>query len=119
MSRKTLAGNYSHRATIQRMKASATIDAAGHIDETDASNWETYLTRWCRRITKGSREYIVDDQMNANATEQIRIRWDEQAEAIDTSMRIKIEGRALSIASPPINVDAEDREVVMSVIEVK
>lgn len=115
----TNAGKYRTRVQIRRLKSSLTPDAAGQINETTAANWETYIKRWAEIITKGSREFLVGDQQNAQITHLVRVRSDSDTRAALTGMRLEFDGRILSIAEPPRDRDEQRIEVEFACVEVK
>lgn len=106
------------QATV--LKLSATPDAAGHIDETDESNWRPLGDkRWIRPVPRGSREFFRGEQVAAEITHMIEMRCDSISETYTTWMKIKWRGRTLNLAGPGVNVDEEDRLLRFPAIEVK
>lgn len=117
---KCLCSNDLNRyVTVKRIKSTATVDASGHIDETDNANWETLANEYCQIISQGSREFVVGDQLNQQLTHQITMRYSPRAAAYTTSMRLDYDGRKLNIAGPPQNIDEQNKWLRFGVTEVK
>jgi len=113
------AGQFNQLVTVQQLKSTITEDAAGHIDETDTANWETYCERWAKLITRGSREFLVGDQQAATANPSVRMRSDSKTREITTAMRLLVKGRVCSISEPPQDVGEEREFVEFGYVEVK
>ena len=97
------AGAMRHRVEIQRLSAS--VNAAGQIDETTASNWVTFAVRWCSMTTRGSREFDRGPEIAADITHQIVMRADPISKTFTAKNRLKMDNRYFNIASPPLDVD--------------
>ena len=110
------AGSLSNRVTIERL--SATVNAAGQIDETSASNWVIYAERWCHVATRGSREFFRGVEVAADITHQITMRADPVTTGITVKNRLSLGSRVLSISGPPVNVDEGGEMVRFSCVEV-
>lgn len=101
------ASEYRTRVVIERLKSSATVNAAGHIDETDSDNWEEYITRWANITYGKGSERLVGDQQNATQLADVELRSDSGTRAITTAMRMRLSGsgEVFNIAEPPVDID--------------
>lgn len=97
------AGQLRQRVEIQRLSAS--VNAAGQIDETTASNWVTFALRWCSMTTRGSREFDRGPEIGADVTHQIVMRADPISKTFTAKNRLRMGTRYFNIASPPLDVD--------------
>lgn len=113
------ASEFNKRMSVRRLKTDLTPDAAGHIDETDDDNWEAIAERWCQLVTKGSREFFRGEQVAAEITHQVTMRFDRQAATFTTGMQLKLGQRLFGISEPPRNVDERNTLLVFAAIEVK
>jgi head-tail adaptor len=66
---------YNRPLTIQRIVAAPDEDDYGQIDLTDADNWETVYTGFCRKLTQGSREFIRATRLDTAATCVLELPW--------------------------------------------
>lgn len=107
------------RVTVERLRPSLTPDAAGHIDETNDANWQQIGKVWAKFTTRGSREFFRGEQVAAEITHQVTIRWSRTAREWTTKMRLRMDGRVFNIAGPLRNVDEADKWLVFPVVEVK
>ena len=110
------AGHLSQRVEVQRLSAS--VNSAGQIDETTAGNWVTFAVRWCRMVTRGSREFDRGPEIAADITHQITMRADPQSKAFTVKQRLKMGDRVFNIASPPLDVDEGSEMVRFPAVEV-
>lgn len=113
------AGVFRTPGVVQRLKAAATVNAAGHIVEPTSGNWENYCTRWFQMESISARESLTGDQQTANITTILRTRYDSVSAGIDTKMQVKIGSRTFNIAKPPVDIDNRHLVVEFPVIEVK
>jgi SPP1 family predicted phage head-tail adaptor len=104
---------------IQRLKTGLTPDASGQIDETDSSNWTNHGKFYAEFITKGSREFFRGEQVNADITHQITVRYSTLAAGITTKMQVLYGGRIMNISEPPRNVNEQNQWLVFGAIEIK
>jgi SPP1 family predicted phage head-tail adaptor len=104
---------------IQRLKTGLTPDASGQIDETDSSNWTNHGKFYAEIITKGSREFFQGEQVNADITHQITVRYSTLAAGITTKMQVLYGGRIMNISEPPRNVNEQNQWLVFGAIEIK
>lgn len=107
----TSAGRFSTRVTIQRLKATTSINAAGHIDESDSTNWETFCQRWVAVRWQTAAERLVGDQAVSQVAGVMETRSDSKSREITTDMRVRYGGAIYSIAGPPVDVDEANRIV--------
>lgn len=114
------AGDIDFRIYVQRIKASATADAAGHVDETDDGNWETYFECWSKFIPLGSREFFGARQVQGDVTGQFKVRRCTETLGVNTRMRVKAkhESRKFNIAGPPFDPDGRRTELRFNATEV-
>lgn len=110
------AGKLQHRVEVQRLTGN--VNAAGHLDETTAGNWQTFCSRWCELITRGSREFFRGVEVTADITHQVTMRADPESRGFTPKQRLKFGDRVLSIASPPVDVDEGGEMVRFQAIEV-
>jgi head-tail adaptor len=110
------AGSLSQRVSVQRLSAS--VNAAGQIDETSASNWITFAERWANVVTRGSREFLRNPDMAADITHQVTMRSDPESRGFTVKNRLVMGGRVLSINSPPLDVDEGGEMIRFSCVEV-
>jgi head-tail adaptor len=109
-------GTLSQRVSVQRLSAS--VNAAGQIDETTAANWITFAERWANVVTRGSREFLRNPDMAADITHQVTMRSDPESRRITVKNRLVMGGRVLSISSPPLDVDEGGEMVRFACVEV-
>lgn len=109
----------TRKVTVQKIKSGLTQNASGHIDETNDSNWTIAGTEWVELVTRGSREFFRGQEIAADITHQITMRWSKKAESYTTDMRIKYGTRTLHIAEPPKNVDEKNEWLVFATKEIK
>lgn len=102
---------------VERLATGATIDGSGNVDETLAANWVQAGREWAKCITKGSREFVITDQVREDISHQWVIRWSPRAATYTTAMRLKWNGRYFNIAAPPINVDEENVLIRIETVE--
>jgi SPP1 family predicted phage head-tail adaptor len=113
------AGKYNRRIKVQRIKSTATVNAAGQINETTESNWETFHDCWARIEYRAGRESLTGDQVTANDAATVFVRSCERARAITTDMRFTMQGRVFSISQPPVDVGEKRVEVRFPAVEVR
>lgn len=83
-------GKTRKRLTIERLKSGATVDAQGHVDKTDDSNWETYIQRNAWPQTRAGNETEQGDQLTAMRTSVWSLWYDTRAANITSQMRVKL-----------------------------
>lgn len=108
-----------NRITVQKLKNNAPLEGGGQVDETDETNWIQCGKEWAEFITQGSREFFRGQEIAADITHQVMIRWSSGANGYTTKMRLKMGNRLFYIASPPKNVDEKSEWIVMAVKEIK
>ena len=121
------AGQYRSRAVIKRLKSTATVNAAGHIVEPTAANWEQFASRWCavesvvgRETLDGARSATLSGmQLTESATHMLRFRSDSVSRNFTTKMRAHIGSRIFNFAAPPLDADERRVEVFVPAIEIK
>lgn len=112
------ANDLNRLLTVEKLKPSATVDNSGNIDETNDANWVACGQEWAQVLTKGSREFFRNRQVGEDITHQVTIRWSKTASQYTTGMRLRLDGRKLNIAAPPLNVDEKNDWLVMETREV-
>lgn len=105
--------------TVQRLKNSQTLDDGGQSDETVDANWMNAGQEYCQFLTQGSREFFRGEDVAADITHQVTMRWSKKAAGYTTRMRLMMDGRKFNIAAPPRNVDERNEWLVFPVIEIK
>jgi len=98
------AGKLRHRITLQRNNPTRNFigDPVPH--------WEDYATVDAEVCPLKGREFFDAQQVNAELTTRVRLRW---LPGVKAEHRVKFNDRILEIASPPINVDERNRELVL------
>ena len=87
----------SCRVTVQQVKTAPTVDANGEVNLSDASNWETYCTRFAEIKTRGGSERFASDMIQAGQTHRIYMRADTTTRAITPRMRVLYGTRVMAI----------------------
>ena len=59
-------GRYKNRVSIRRLKSTATQDAHGQIDNTDADNWEELCSTWVGCVSREAGGDVDGDIRNAH-----------------------------------------------------
>lgn len=109
----------SRRIVVQRIASDAAIDAAGQIDESDNSIWETYTPAWAAIVAKASREFWGADQVQADITHQLTLRWTAKNDAIEPTMRIIDGAKIYNLTSAPFDPDGKRRTLKLNAVEVR
>lgn len=102
------AGRLRHRITIQQQAVTGQNDYGEDIYE-----WTDVAIVWAEVQPLTGREYWAAEQVNAETTHQVRLRY---LSDIEPSMRILFGSRVLVIESV-FNVDERDRELVVTARE--
>lgn len=103
------AGRLRHVITLQRNEP--TKNDLGE----PTPNWVDYADCDAEIMPLRGREFFDAQQVNAELTTRVRIRW---VEGVKAEHRVIFEGRTLEIASPPMNTDEKNRELVLMCKEV-
>lgn len=117
------AGHRNTRVTVQRLRQSSATDESGHIDESNANNWEPATDvgsggkLWVGLVTRGSKEFFRGQQVAADITHQVEALY-SSAKNIRTKMRMTFKGRVLNVAEPPRNIDEGNHTLQFACIEV-
>lgn len=106
------AGKLRDRVTIQRVKSAATLDAAGVVDLTTSSNWETLASRWAEVVGAGGQERGESQRTAANITHKITLRWDDTTTTITPRERVVWNSKTLDITAVH-EMDGKRRGVVL------
>lgn len=109
----------NRRMSFQRLLSSATKDAAGHVDESLSASWETYTRVSAAIVAKGSREFFGANQVRADVTHQITVRWSRTADAIEADMRVVDGDKTYNLSGPPFDPDGNRRQLKLNAIEVR
>lgn len=112
-------GLLNRRVTVQRINPTATIDAAGHIEESAEASWIQVGKHWCQFIPRGSREFFRGEQVAAEITHAVRMRYDSDSKNYTTGMRLVLGTRKFNLAGPGVNTEEANVELVFPAIEVK
>jgi SPP1 family predicted phage head-tail adaptor len=105
--------------TVRKLRSGLTPNASGHIDETDETNWTNAGQEWAEFITQGSREFFRGEEIAADITHQVTMRWNRRAATYTTDMQLKMGGRTFHIAAPPVNIDEQDLYLRFATKEIK
>lgn len=111
------AGELNRRVEVRVL--SATPDASGHVDETDDSNWIVIARRWCKLTPRGSREFFRGQQVAAEITHQVTMRFDSESRRFTTGNQLKMDDRKFNISGPPVNVEEAGVLYQFPAVEVK
>ena len=112
------AGEFDQRVSLQRLKSSDTLNAAGHFDEVSASSWETYANRWCAVAYRTGGEPQVGDQRVARRFPVLTFMSDSVTRAMQPGDRIVLGTRVFSFDEPPRDVKERRGEVEVACVEV-
>lgn len=104
--------------TIQRLKSGLTQDAAGHIDQSVSTNWETYLRLKMKVEYGGGTETLVGDELQSANSWLLTGPSSTKSREIDTKMRAIFNGHTCGISEPPVDVEQMNREIQIRCIEV-
>jgi SPP1 family predicted phage head-tail adaptor len=102
-------GELRHRVVLERATTSR-LPSGGTRD-----TWSPYATVWAAVEPIQGREFFAAQQLNAEATHRIRIRY---RVGVSPKDRVTFEGRIFEIKAPPINVDEKSRELHLMCVEV-
>jgi SPP1 family predicted phage head-tail adaptor len=97
------AGKLGHR--IELHSASETSDDYGDVLE----SWSSYATVWARVMPLQGRELLLAQQVNAELTHQVEIRYNS---TVTTTHRVILGSRTLEIVSI-INEDERNKNMIM------
>lgn len=109
----------NRRVTVQQIKSDATPDAAGQIDESNNDNWEAYIRVAAAIVAKSSKEFFGADQVQADITHQLTLRWSRKADAIEARMRIIDGSKQYNLSSAPFDPDGNRKILKLNAIEVR
>jgi SPP1 family predicted phage head-tail adaptor len=104
------AGKLRHRVQLQSNTTS--VDAAGQVEQ----SWTTYRTCFAEVIYKGGSETIRGEQVDANLTAVIRIRYPSAGTFPEPEHRVTWDGHTFNIDSVQRR-DTHEREVWLYVKE--
>lgn len=90
--------NYQHTVQVQKPRA-ATADSGGHVDLADDANWTTVGTRRAKFTTRGGAENYRFNQVQAQVSHLIELRYDGLTKAIGPEYRLKYQGRVFQISA--------------------
>lgn len=107
------------KVTLQKVAAAAVPDAAGHIDLSQAANWDNVTDRYFSVLPQSGREFYRAQKTESNVTHVLETHYDDQTKLIDPSYRLNVTGtsRYLNVVSA-MNVDETNRTIRVSCIEV-
>lgn len=104
--------------TIQRLKADATADVNGVVNQTDNSNWETYCGLRARVQANNGREFTNREQQQGEVTQRLLVPWSPTAESISNMMRVVInQNQAVLNIEAVINVDQANQEIQLNCVQ--
>lgn len=99
-------GQMRHRIIIERLaEGSPSQDAGG----TPSVTWTTFSTEWCEITPLQGRELLAAQQMNAEVTGKVRMRY---RPGVTAEMRINFGGRYMDILAVT-NISERNRELVL------
>ncbi|MSR60296.1 MAG: hypothetical protein EXS05_22090 [Planctomycetaceae bacterium] len=105
---KINAGDFNRHVTVRRINENATPDAAGHIDETTESNWRDIGKRWVKLTPRGSREFFRGQEVAADITHQVDMRFDSISDKYKAKDQLVLGTRKINLAGPASNIDEQD-----------
>ncbi len=91
------AGARNTRIEIQEINPDAVPDDSGRVDETSDGYWREYFTCWAEVVSQSGREFMQARQVQADLSAMLRVVANTRTKAIDTKMRIRLNGRTLGI----------------------
>lgn len=118
MAKCICAGDLKRRVTVERVKATATLDGSGNPDESLDANWVQFGRERAKVVTRGSREFVQGPQLKETVSHQWTIRWSQKASEYTTGMRLRMDGRKFHISAPPVNIDEENDWILIDTEEV-
>lgn len=114
--KKPTAGKYNKRIIVQRTKSSLVVNAAGHLEESDSDSWETYCERWCKMTHAKTPEQQVGGQQVSYDSAEFVLRYDTTVSAIDATMRVVVADKVYSVATAPVDIEGDSKEVVFRAV---
>lgn len=102
-------GKLNQRITIEQYTTAK--DSYGQ----DVETWATLATVWGEFLPKTSREFYAEQQVNAELTAMIRIRYRSDVNEKD---RITHDSRMYEIFGQPVNVEMRKRWLLIKVKEI-
>jgi len=103
------AGDFNKYGKVYRLSASATKDAAGHIDEMNDANWELVGPRHFNIKPATTKEFILGDQLHINVTHLITTTYDKQSSVFSEKQKFVYNNRTFNFAGRGLNVDELNR----------
>lgn len=121
------AGDLDKRVRVQKLAAPSTDPAQGNpynapTDPTKDANWPTVATRWASIAPLSGRELFMAQQIRADVTHRVKMRWFPDALSgqvkvgLKPKMRLVFQGRKLNVVSC-IDVDELHVELDLLCIE--
>lgn len=98
------AGTLNRQVTLQRAVPAG--DGQGGTTRT----WTDVAATWAAISARGGKEFQTAKQTRATLTDEVRIRY---RTGITADMRVVYGTRVLSIAQPPIDVDARHEQLLL------
>ena len=97
------AGKLLRRGQLQRIKSTVVPDASGHVDLTKDANWEFVQNRWFSIVPSGSKQFLLGDQLRADVTHQITMRYDSMSSSVTKGWRLQHRGTTYNFSGPPVD----------------
>ena len=110
-------GDFNKYGNVYSLKSTIVPDASGHVDETDPTNWQLIGPRHFNIVPKGSKEFTVNDQVNANISHQLTTTYDRLSKSFTEKYKFIYQGRTFSLAGPGVNVKERNRWISFPAIE--
>ncbi len=108
------AAKFREPLALQRPKSNRTKDALGHIDTTDAGNWDAVTTLFAEVLAVGSTEAKSKGVTSAETTHVITVRYSPAAlAATNTHRLVRPNNQVLAITSLPRDPDGLQRELIL------
>jgi len=109
------AASYRELITIQKPKASPTLDENGHWDPSNSANWETHGTSvWANIAARGTREFHFAGLTNSEADFLIKLRYQTNTANVLSSYRIqRANGTFIALTGPAYDPENRRREIFL------
>ena len=109
-------GQLRNFITIEQLPATLTPDAFGNTEPaTDTTAWTTLDKVHAKIIPKGAREFYAADEITAETTHKIVIRYRSDVTKL---MQIKLGTRTFQFIGPPINENERGEWLIIMAKEV-
>ncbi len=113
------AGRLNRRVKVMRPKEGLTVDGSGHVDLTNPANWRlVHASRKCNIVPATGREVLIGDQVQAQITHKIDMRFDSESITYSAGYRLELGDRVFNLAGPGQNVNEDNVLLSFPAVEV-